>query len=178
MMIKISLHSITRIAALSLLAVTWLALQGRTAEAEDTAWPSHVSVVEARITRVYFQEISHQKGKALSLPQLRIYDAKGNGLLAFVGYSPQGLDIALPPLLAGHGKADASHPLSLDLARIEGTDGKPLRALPPADLTIVEMWAGWCAPCRAQTRYLAKILGAHPDIRVTLLHVEADPQKM
>ena len=177
-MVRISRRSITGMTALFLLSAFQLTLQDRMSEAADAPWPGHVNVIEARLTKAYLQKATRQQGKDLLLPQLRIYDAKGNGLLAIVGYSPKGLDIALPPILAGQGKADAAHPLALDLARIERTDGKSLGDLPPADLTIVEMWAGWCAPCRAQTRYLAKVLGAHPDVRVTLLHVEADPQKM
>jgi thiol-disulfide isomerase/thioredoxin len=170
---RISLRTVSHLTALSLLTVLAIALPG---EAADAAWPAHVKVVEARITQGYFQEI--RKSGRFEIPQLRIYDAKGNRLLSLSGYSERQLSSSLAPLLAGKGKPDASQPLARDLARAERADGKPLGDLPPADLTMVELWASWCAPCHAQASQLAKILREHPNVRVTILHVEADPEKM
>lgn len=172
---KISLRLSLRIVS-TVLILAGLVLQDRPGEAADTAWPAHVNVVEARITKEFFQEI--RKSGRFEIPQLRIYDAKGNRLLSLSGYSERQLSSSLAPLLAGKGKPDASQPLSRDLARAERADGKPLGDLPPADLTMVELWASWCAPCHAQASQLAKILRDHPNVRVNLLHVEADPEKM
>lgn len=173
---RMSLRIVFQMTALPLLTVLGaLVLPDRPGEAADPAWPGHVNVVEARITKEGSQEIL--KSEKFGLPQLRIYDAKGNRLLSLSGYGPEQLDPALAPLLAGKGKPDASQPLARDLAQTERADGKPLGDLPPADLTMVEMWATWCAPCHAQARHLAKILGGHPKVRVTLLHVDIDPEK-
>jgi thiol-disulfide isomerase/thioredoxin len=167
---RISLRIVSQLTVLSLLTALTIG------EAADAAWPGHVNVVEARITKEFFQEI--RKSGRFEIPQLRIYDAKGNRLLSLSGYSQRQLGSSLAPILDGKGKPDASQPLARDLARAERADGKPLGDLPPADLTMVEMWASWCAPCHAQASHLAKILRDHPKVSVTLVHVEADPEKM
>jgi thiol-disulfide isomerase/thioredoxin len=174
---KASRTATARVWAFALLTVTAIPLSGRSAQAAGTAWPGHVRVIEARVTKERLQELI-TKREGFELPQLRVYDAQGRRLLDLTGYGPDSFTAKMTPLLKGQGRADASKLLAPDLDRVEQADGKPLGALPDAALTIVEMWADWCAPCHAQSGHLARILADHPGVRVNLIHLEADPQKM
>ena len=56
-------------------------------------------------------------------------------------------------------------------------DGKPPGKFAEADFTVVEYWAEWCKPCHMQAKFLNEVIAKHPDLAITILHVEADPQK-
>lgn len=142
---------------------------GETGGAAKPKWPGNVRVVDAQLNRT--GPPAKEKGSR-SLPQLRAYDTQGRRLAELVGYNPETLRSTMASVLAPKGPA-AGDPLSADLARVLGVDGKPL-ALPAADVTLVKYWADWCVPCHAQTADLVNILGARPGVRVNLVHVDVD----
>jgi thiol-disulfide isomerase/thioredoxin len=137
--------------------------------AEKPAWPANTQVVEARLA-------PPDGSFDLRLPQLRVYDAEGRQLLDLEGYSSDG-GRAIARALEGKLEAKDAHPLAGELARVTASDGAGLAPLPAADFTIVKWWAEWCVPCHAQSRDLAKVLAAHPDVRANLVHVDADFSK-
>ena len=165
-----------KFAALILVAgiVPAAAYAGSAGKAEKPAWPSNARVVEAQLAKKAAQEI----GGGFSLPQFRIYDARGRKIFDVEGYS-EDFAVKLSELLAVGGKPDASSSsLASELAAVVSPEGKPIGSLPEAPLTFVKYWADWCVPCHAQSRDLVKILGETPSLRVTVLNVEADLMKM
>jgi thiol-disulfide isomerase/thioredoxin len=142
--------------------------------AADTgpAWPSNVRVFEVEMTKA----AAEKQRERFSLPQLRVYDAQGRLLHSSDGYDTE-FGAALNPLFQGKGKAKKEL-LKADLATMQRAKGQPLRSLPAADFTVVELWADWCIPCHAQSRQLAGLLRSHPKRTFNLLHVEADMPKI
>ena len=149
------------------------AYAGKTGKTEKPVWPSNARVVEAQLAKKAAQEI----GAGFSLPQFRVYDARGRKIFDVEGYS-EDFAAKLSEILAVGGKPDASPSLAGELAAVVSPEGKPIGSLPEAPLTFVKYWADWCVPCHAQSRDLVKALGEHPDLRVTVLNVEADLMKM
>lgn len=144
----------------------------RAAAADGPAWPSNVRVFEVEMTKA----AAEKQRERFSLPQLRVYDAKGRLLHSSDGYDAE-FGAALNPLFQGKGKAKKEL-LKTDLATMQRPQGQPLAPLPAADFTVVELWADWCIPCHAQSRQLAGILRGHPNRSFNLLHVEADMPKI
>jgi hypothetical protein len=143
--------------------------------AAGPAWSRNVRVFEVQLAKI---EVPKGGGSVnLQLPQLRIYNAQGRRLLEVTGYN-SAFSGTLTSLLKGHGQADPSRLLAPELDRVRTADGKPLGPLPQADFTVVKYWAQWCVPCHAQTRDLVKVFASHPAVRVNLLHVDADLQKL
>lgn len=149
------------------------AYAGEAGKAEKPAWPSNASVVEARLAKPPDME----KAGEFGLPQFRVYDAQGRKILEVDGY-PHDFAAMLSEALKSGGKPDASPSLASETAVVVSPDGKPIGSLPEAPLTFVKYWAEWCVPCHAQSRDLVKVLGEHPNMRVTVLNVEADLIKM
>lgn len=149
------------------------AYAGEAGKTEKPAWPSNARVVEARLA----QEAARKIDEGFGLPQLRVYDARGRKIFDVEGYSHD-FAARLSETLKSGGKPDASPSLAGELAAVVSTDGKPIGSLPEAPLTLVKYWAEWCVPCHAQSRDLVKVLGEHPEMRVTVLNVEADLMKM
>jgi len=143
-----------------------------TAAPPTPEWPANVAVFEAQVAKVEVPKGSSSIN--FQLPQLRMYDAKGQRVLNVTGYSSAFAGI-LSGVLEGRGESQAFATLAAELGRVvRSADHKPLAPLPKADFTIVEYWAEWCAPCHAQARDMAAVLGGHPKTRVNLLHVDAD----
>jgi thiol-disulfide isomerase/thioredoxin len=164
----------TRPVPLSLLLVSTLTVAATAAGGQappSPGWPANVKVFEAQVAKVEVPRGSHSVN--FQLPQLRMYDAKGQRVLNLTGYSGA-FSRMLASVLEGQGEPQASAILASELDRVRTPDHKPLDRLPKADFTIVEYWADWCAPCHAQARDMATVLTEHPKIRVNLLHVDAD----
>lgn len=143
-----------------------------TAAPSGPEWPANTKVIQTKLAKLVPLE-----GRTLDdfpLPQLRVYDKQGRRVLERLGYYAPTFASFLTRTLSGGSPADASRLLAHELDLVQGPDGKPLSALPEADYTIVDYWATWCLPCRAQDRDLLKVLGAKPDVRVNLVKVEAD----
>ena len=138
------------------------------------AWPANTRVIESKLAK-----IAPPEGRAANdfpLPQLRVYDKQGRLVLERLGFYAPTFSSFLTRALSGDTPADASRLLAHELDLTLTPDGKPLAAtaLPEADYTLVDYWATWCLPCRAQDRELHKVLAARPGLRVNLLKVEAD----
>lgn len=136
------------------------------------AWPANTKVIESKLAK-----IAPPEGRAANdfpLPQLRVYDKQGRRVLERLGFYAPTFASFVTRALSGGSQADASRLLAHELDLVLAPDGKPLAVLPEADYTIVDYWASWCLPCRAQDRELHKVLAAKPDLRINLLKVEAD----
>lgn len=150
------------------------ALVGEAKEAGTPAWPSNVRVIEVRLSPETMRGVAR-----LPLPQLRAYDSQGRRLAELVGDDSRKLSSTMATVLGGKARADASQPIAKELAKLETADGKPVGALPDADVTLVKYWAEWCMPCHTQTRELTKILQKGSSAtRINLVHVDADFTKV
>jgi thiol-disulfide isomerase/thioredoxin len=157
------------------LSLTGAAMAAMAAGTPAPAWPENVKVFEVQLAKV---EVPKGGGRInFQLPQLRIYDAQNRRVLNVTGYS-SAFGAMLTSVLEGKGRAEASALLAPEIDRVRTADRKPLGPLPKADFTIVEYWADWCVPCHAQARDMVKVLTAHPAVRVNLLHVDADLNKV
>lgn len=145
-----------------------LAAAPAAAAAKKPAWPSNVRLIEARLGAEAFAT-----SFSLELPQFRFYNAEGWRLAHTSGYSGK-FAAFLTSLLAGKGTPDG-HLLADDLPRFEAADGRRLTEVPPADYTIVEYWADWCAPCHRQAADMIKVLARHPKLTVNVIYVESVP---
>jgi thiol-disulfide isomerase/thioredoxin len=164
-----------RSALLSILLFAALSGAAAAADSRSPGWPANVTVFELQVAKVEVPKGSNSVH--FQLPQLRIYDAKGQRVLNLTGYGSS-FSGMLTSVLEGKGQPQASLLLARELDRLRTVDRKPLGALPKADFTIVEYWADWCLPCHAQARDMAAVLTEYPKVRVNLLHVDADLNKL
>ncbi len=136
------------------------------------AWPANTRVIQSKMAK-----IAPLEGKAptdFPLPQLRVYDKQGRQVLERLGYYAPTFSPFMTRALSGGTAANPERLLAHELDLVLAPDGKALSTVPEADYTIVDYWASWCLPCRAQDRDLVKVLTSKPGVRVNLLKVEAD----
>ena len=157
--------------SLALLAVAVPAVLAA-AEGADPAWPAKVRVVKARVAKIAIPE-GHADTE-FPVPQLRVYDKDGRRVLERLGYYAPTFSAFLTRALSGGSPADPTHLLAHELDLVVTPEGQPIPSVPEADYTIVDYWASWCAPCRAQDQDLIKVLASKPDLRINLVRVEAD----
>jgi thiol-disulfide isomerase/thioredoxin len=135
-------------------------------------WPANTRVIQAKMAKI--APLDGRAPTDFPLPQLRVYDKQGRRVLERLGFYAPTFSSFLTRALSGGSQADASRLLAHELDLVLAPDGKTLSTVPEADYTIVDYWASWCLPCRAQDRDLVKVLTAKPGVRVNLLKVEAD----
>ncbi len=129
--------------------------------------------VEAQLTpEAMFAEM---KKEMFVLPQLRIYDDAGRRIFDLADSDPDTGERRIREALAAP-RADGSTDALRDEWRRVGLE-------PPADrrageLTIVELWAEWCQPCVSLHERVKKILADTAVPPITLLHVNANPEKI
>lgn len=157
--------------SLALLAVAVPAVLAA-AEGADPAWPAKVRVVKARVAKIAIPE-GHADTE-FPVPQLRVYDKDGRRVLERLGYYAPTFSAFLTRALSGGSPADPTHLLAHELDLVVTPEGQSIPSVPEADYTIVDYWASWCAPCRAQDQDLIKVLASKPDLRINLVRVEAD----
>jgi thioredoxin len=51
-----------------------------------------------------------------------------------------------------------------------------LAETPRGVLTVVDLWAPWCGPCRTLTPIIEAAAGKHPDVRFLALNIEDSPK--
>lgn len=119
------------------------------------------------------------KGNVFELPQLRIYDRQGRQVADFGGgFDPDRFRGQLEKVLRSPSPKEGKKSLQDELQSIVDKNGKPAEKPANADFTLVEYWAEWCEPCGLQAKYMHEVIEKHPDLAITVLHVEADPQKI
>lgn len=142
------------------------------ADPSQITWPANTRLIQTKMAK-----IAPLEGRApgdFPLPQLRVFDKQGRQVLERLGYYAPTFVPFLTRALSGDTAANPSRLLAHELDLVLAPDGKTLSTVPEADYTIVDYWASWCLPCRAQDRDLLKVLAAKPGVRVNLLKVEAD----
>ena len=118
-------------------------------------------------------------GNVFELPQLRIYDRQGRQVADFGGgFAPDRFRGQLEKVLLSPSPKEGKKSLENVLQSIVDKNGKPTEKPANADFTLVEYWAEWCKPCHLQAKYMNEIIEKHPDLAITVLHVEADPEKI
>jgi thiol-disulfide isomerase/thioredoxin len=142
------------------------------AEGAAPAWPAKVTVVKARIAKIAIPE--GHADTDFPVPQLRVYDKEGRRVLERLGYYAPTFSAFLTRALSGGLPGDPTHLLAHELDLVVTPEGQPIPSVPEADYTLVDYWASWCAPCRAQDQDLIKVLASKPDLRINLVRVEAD----
>lgn len=135
-------------------------------------WPANTTLLQAKISKIAIP--NELKPNEFPIPQLRVYDRQGRRVLERLGYYAPTFSSFLTRALSGETAADPNRLLGHELDLVQAPDGKLISALPEADYTIVDYWASWCLPCRAQDRDLVKVLTAKSGLRINLLKVEAD----
>lgn len=140
----------------------------------SATWPANTKLFQTKIAKIAIPD--GRPAGDFPLPQLRVYDKEGRRVLERLGFYAQTFPAFMTRALSGGTTANASRLLSHELDLVLTPDGKPfpVSALPAADYTLVDYWASWCLPCRAQDAELQKILAAKPDLRINLVKVEAD----
>ena len=119
------------------------------------------------------------KGNIFELPQLRIYDRQGRQVADFGGgFDPDRFRGQLEKVLRSPSPKEGKKSLQVELQSIVEKDGKPAEKATAADFTLVEYWAEWCKPCHLQAKYMNEVIEKHPELAITVLHVEADPEKI
>jgi hypothetical protein len=119
------------------------------------------------------------KGNIFELPQLRIYDRQGRQVADFGGgFNPNRFRGQLEEVLRSPSPKEGKKSLQTELQSIVEKDGKPVEKISAADFTMVEYWAEWCKPCHLQAKDMNEVIEKHPDLTITVLHVEADPEKI
>lgn len=83
----------------------------------------------------------------------------------------------LPSALIGHEAPDFDLPA---MAGLTTSDGKPVPGLARADLghgrvTVVNVWASWCVPCRAEHPFLLR-LSQMDRVRLVGINYKDDPE--
>ena len=140
------------------------------------AWPANTKLLYATLVKIVIP--NEREPNNFPVPQLRVYNKQGQRVLERLGYYAPTFSSFLTRALSGGTPADSSRLLAHELDLVLGPDGQVISTLPDADYTIVDYWASWCLPCRAQDRDLVKVLTAKPNVRVNLLKVEADTSRM
>jgi len=135
-----------------------------------------VERVSARLTAEGFASVG--RGGRFSLPQFRIYDSQGREVFEMHGFTPGRFAHQVRQALAQPTPTESERTLEKVLTSMEGSDGRPVADLPDSDFTLVEYWAEWCAPCKILSKQLEEVLAANTMHRLTLLEVEADPEKL
>ena len=139
-------------------------------------WPANTKLIQAKLVKIVIP--NEREPNNFPVPQLRVYDKQGRRVLERLGYYAPTFSAFLTRALSGGTPADDSRLLAHELDLVLAPDGTTLSTLPEADYTIVDYWASWCLPCRAQDQDLVKVLTANPGVRVNLLKVEADTSRM
>lgn len=82
--------------------------------------------------------------------------------------------VALGGEVASRPDCPAGPVAGVDLDCLGGQD-----SLPPADegITVVNLWAWWCEPCRTELPLLEQVAKTHPDWQVVGVHADGDARK-
>ena len=110
-----------------------------------------------------------------SLPELRIYDARHQLIFRNNG-TDAGKVGAIVSAAIKAGKPAAGPSFTETFGELETTDHRPaIDALSQRSLvTIVDYWAEWCIPCKAQEKELLAWAATQSGDEVQIVHAEAD----
>lgn len=77
-----------------------------------------------------------------------------------------------PATAAGVGKSTAQDSAEQDSAGQGSADQEPVDAVHDDAVTIVNMWAWWCQPCREEIPYLEQVQKQHPEWQIVGVHAD------
>lgn len=143
----------------------------------STPAPAPHQILELKVDDAALFKLIH--GNIFELPQLRIYDRQGRQVADFGGgFDPDRFRGQLEKILRFPSPKGGKKSLQDEMQSIVEKDGKQPEKITNTDFTLVEYWAEWCKPCDLQAKYIHEVIEKHPDLAITVLHVEADPQKI
>jgi thiol-disulfide isomerase/thioredoxin len=140
------------------------------------AAPADTNILETRWTKKV-QLAAAKSGTGTSLPEVRVYDARGQLLLRTFG-AGKGTAVRQVTGAIRNAKPVAGPSLAEAMRVLETRDGRPAARQigGRGRIIVVDYWAEWCVPCKFVSRELAEWT-AQQGGTVLLVHAETDPMK-
>lgn len=91
---------------------------------------------------------------------------------SFVGAGAVGVAAALAGCLGGGG-GSGPEDATLQALDVAGSTGGPVAVL-PSEVTLLDYWATWCAPCKPQMAELRAVRESFPDVHMLSITNESD----
>ncbi len=110
--------------------------------------------IEGSLKRTELEALVTKK-KTFSLPQFRVYDRQGRQVADFGSGFDDTFSGQLNKIFKSPTPTKSETTLHDELVKVIGPDEKPLPDFPEFQFAIVEYWAEWCEPCKAQAGALA-----------------------
>jgi hypothetical protein len=132
---------------------------------------------EATLDKMVADIRAGRQPKVAVLPEVRVYDDRGRLILKQQGASAS-IDKIKALVAAGAKNKVAldNNTLRDELSLYADAAGRSVTtgSLKPGDITIVEYWASWCAPCKQLKTSLSQWIDTTPDIGVQHIRIETD----
>jgi thiol-disulfide isomerase/thioredoxin len=148
----------------------------------DTQWTSSAAKRAERLMEAALKKDPKRGGMKYALPQLRVYDAKGQLVYSLDptrGWSPERIGGEIDRAIA------SEHPISgpslnETLGDLQTTDGRAAANVVAARGTplVFDYWASWCVPCKILEKALVQWQRQKPAGSLQIVKAETDLMKL